>query len=396
MNSKVALVKVDPKADALAVREAVNAALEMIGAPGAYCSQGDVVLVKPNFGAPSERGSPSWRYVNPLVASAALKVFSDWGCKVLVGEDPLVIFDESAVYTAYKLPQMAAENGAELVSLRHGPHELVNVPGNGHFEAIEVSRHALDATLVVSLAKMKTIGITHVSLSLKNMKGLLPPRWKRRLHCDGLSQGIVDLNRIVRPGLAIVDGIEAADEASGTSKPVGLILAGDDCVAVDAVSTRIMGLDPREVDHIMLAERANLGTADLDRIEILGERLKDLEGKFTLSPPPNPFELAAKSGGGIRIVQGNPCSACLNELGGALGAFGERLKEFEGLTILVGPDATLPETGGPCVLVGNCLKRYQAEGIYVHGCPPCRWRPAGTGSIRDALLQVLDQAGSPL
>jgi uncharacterized protein (DUF362 family) len=396
MNSKVALVKVDPKADVLAVHEAVSTALEMIGAPGKYCSQEDVILVKPNFGAPSGRGSPSWRYVNPLVASATLKIFSDWGCKVLVGEDPLVIFDESAVYAAYMLPEMAAENGAEVVSLRHGPHELVNVPGNGHFEAIEISRHARDAKLVVSLAKMKTIGLTHVSLSLKNLKGLLPPRWKRRLHCDGLNQGIVDLNRIVRPGLAIVDGIEAADEASETSKPMGLILAGNDCVAVDAVSTRIMGLDPGEVDHIVLAEKANLGTADLDEIEILGERLQDLEGKFTLSPPANPFELAAKSGGSIRIIQGNPCSACLNELGGALGAFGERLKEFEDLTILVGPDATLPETGGPCVLVGNCLKRYQAEGIYVHGCPPCRWRPAGTGSLRDALTEALDQADSPL
>jgi uncharacterized protein (DUF362 family) len=389
MNSKVALVKVDPKAEALAVHAAVHAALEMIGAPGEYGSKEDVVFVKPNFGAPPGHGSPSWRYVNPLVASATLKIFSDWGCRVLVGEDPLVIFDESAVYAAYKLPAMAAQNGAELVSLRHGPHELVNVPGSGYFEAIEVSKYALDATLVISLAKMKTVGITHVSLSLKNMKGVISPKWKRKFHCDGLNQGIVDLNRIVRPGLAIIDGIEASDEASGTPKPVGLILAGNDCVAVDAVSTRIMGLDPQQVDHIVLAERANLGTADLSRIEILGARLEDLEGEFTFSPPANPFELAAESGGRIRIIQGNPCSACLNELGGALGSFKDHLKEFEDLAILVGPNATLPETRGQFVLVGNCLRRYQAEGTYVPGCPPCNYSPAGTGSLSEALSKVL-------
>jgi uncharacterized protein (DUF362 family) len=395
MNSKVALVKVDPKAGAVQVYEAVRRAVEMIGAPGAYCSPGDVVLVKPNFGAATAQGAPSWRYVSPLVASATLKIFSEWGCRVLVGEDPLVIFDESAVYTAYKLPEMAAQNGAKVVSLRHGPRELVNVPGNGHFEAIEVSRHALDAALVVSLAKMKTVGITHVSLSLKNIKGLLTPAWKRKLHCDGLSQGIVDLNRVVRPGLAIVDGIEGADETARTPEPMGLILAGNDCVAVDAVSTRIMGLDPQKVDHIVLAEKAHLGTADLNRIELLGARLQDVEGKFNFSPPPNPFELAAKSGR-IRIIQGNPCSACLNELGGALSDFENRLEELGDLHILVGPNAVLPEAGEQCVLVGNCLKRYQAEGIYVPGCPPCRWRPAGTGSLQDALTKVLDQARSPL
>lgn len=392
MNSKVALVKVDPKAETLEVYEAVNMALEMIGAPGEYCSKEDMVLVKPNFGAPSGRGLPSWRCVSPLVACATLKVFSDWGCRVLVGEDPIVSVEESSVYTSYKLSEIAAKNGAEVKSLRHGPHELVNVPGSGYFEAIEVSKYALDAKLVISLAKMKTVGITHVSLSLKNMKGVISPKWKRKFHCDGLNQGIVDLNRIVRPGLAIIDGIEASDKASGTPKPMGLILVGNDCVAVDAVSTRIMGLDPREVDHIVLAERANLGTADLSRIEILGERLEDLEGEFTFSPPANPFELAAESGGRIRIIQGNPCSACLNELGGALGSFKDRLKEFEDLAILVGPNATLPETGGQFVLVGNCLKRYQAEGTYVPGCPPCNYSPAGTGSLREALSKVLSQA----
>jgi hypothetical protein len=272
---------------------------------------------------------------------------------------------------------------------------LVPVPESDAFEAIEVSAYALDASLVISLAKLKTVGITHVSLSLKNLKGLIRPRWKRLFHCDGLNQGIVDLNRVVRPGLAIIDAIEASDEASGTAKPVGLILAGNDCVAVDAVGTRIMGLDPQEVDHIVLAERAGLGTADLRRVQILGERLQDLEGRFTFAPPPNPFELAGESGGGIRIIQGNPCSACLNEVGAALGSLKDELGRFRDLAILVGPNAKPPGTQGPLLLVGNCLQHYQAQGTYVHGCPPCGFRPAGTGSLHDALSEMLGQ-GFPI
>lgn len=388
MNSRVALVKVNPQAGALEVREAVDRALALVGAPAEYCAPGDVVLVKPNFGAPSGHGSPSWRYTDPRVAGAVLNAFADHGCRVLVGEDPLVSVQERSVYDAYRMAELAAQDGAQAVSLRHGPHELAPVPGDGHFDALAVSQYALDASLVVSVAKMKTVGITHVSLSLKNMKGLLPPRWKRTLHGEGLSQGIVDLNRVVRPGLAVVDGIVASDEASGTPVPVGLILAGDDCVAVDAVCTTIMGLDPQNVDHLVLAERANLGTADLGRIDVLGERLEDWAGAFAFAPPPSPFELAAKSGGRIRIIQGNPCSACLNELGGALGSFQDRLTEFEDLVILVGPGAVPPGTGGPLLLVGNCLERHQAEGIYVPGCPPCNYSAAGTGSLREALSSV--------
>lgn len=330
------------------------------------------------------------RAVSPLVTAATLRVFADAGCRVRIGEDPSVNVPEEEVYGTFGLQDAADAAGAEVVSLRHGPHVSVDVPDAGCFGTIEVSQHARDAHLVVSLAKMKAVNICHVTLSLKNMKGVITPAWKRRLHSDGLTHGIVDLNRAVRPGLAIVDAIQATDLNGGRIVPVGLLVAGSDCVAVDSVCTRIMGFDPYEVEHIALAEEAGLGTADLGQIEVLGERLDEVMGQHVFAPPANPFELAAQSGGGIRIVQGSPCSACLNELGDALRQFQDRLEEFEDVVVLVGPDARPPDDGGRQVLVGRCLERRQKEGVYVAGCPPCQYPPAGTGSLTDAFASLLE------
>ncbi|MFC1525572.1 DUF362 domain-containing protein [Candidatus Latescibacterota bacterium] len=389
MGSNVALVKVAPDAEGEAVHQALTSALDLLGGPAEFCSPRETVLVKPNFSGPHQDVA-----VSPPVTAATLRILSDTGCRVLVGEDPSVSVPEEEVYEFFGLHDAARAAGAEVVSLRHGPHVLVDVPDAGCFEAIEVSQFARDAGLVVSLARMKAVNICHVTLSLKNMKGVIAPAWKRRFHCDDLNQGIVDLNRVVRPRLAIVDAIRATDCNAGKTVPVGLLLAGNDCVAVDAVCTRIMGFDPYDVEHIALAEEAGLGTADPDRIEVLGESLEGVMGRHVFAPPANPFELAAQSGGGIRIVQGRPCSACLNELGGALAQFQDRLHEFKDVVVLVGPDAAPPDGQDRRLLVGNCLERRQEEGTYVAGCPPCLFPPAGTGSLTDALSNLLETQAS--
>jgi len=350
MESRVALVRVGTEADEDAVQAALSKALGLLGGPGQFCSPGDVVLVKPNFSG----CHPDVAVSRPVTASA-LRVFSDAGCRVLVGEDPSVNVPEEDVYEFFELHEVARAAGAEVVSLRHGPHITVGVPDAGCFETMEVSQHVRDAQLVVSLARMKAVNICHVTLSMKNMKGVITPAWKRRLHSDGLNQGIVDLNRVVRPRLAIVDAIRGTDCNGGKLVP----------------------------------EEAGLGTADLDRIEVLGERLESAVGKHVFAPPANPFELAAQSGGGIRIVQGKPCSACLNELGDALRQFQDRLEEFKDVVVLVGPDARAPDEEGRQVLVGKCLEHRQDEGTFVAGCPPCQYPPAGTGSLTDTLAALL-------
>jgi uncharacterized protein (DUF362 family) len=138
-------------------------------------------------------------------------------------------------------------------------------------------RTVTDADVVISMPKMKTHHWAGVTLSLKNCFGCVPGRvygWpKNALHWAGLDQAIVDVAAAVRPDYAIVDGIvgmEGNGPISGTSVNSGVLVFGDDPVAVDTVSAGLMGLDPTKIAYLAAAARF-LGQGDRERIGVEGE-----------------------------------------------------------------------------------------------------------------------------
>ncbi|MEJ2543810.1 MAG: T9SS type A sorting domain-containing protein, partial [Calditrichaceae bacterium] len=62
------------------------------------------------------------------------------------------------------------------------------------------------------------------------------------------------------------------------------IVAGADPVAVDHVCTRLMGLNPDDIEHITLAERVGLGTNNPDLIEVTGSTIEETQQRFIKSP----------------------------------------------------------------------------------------------------------------
>jgi uncharacterized protein (DUF362 family) len=119
-------------------------------------------------------------------------------------------------------------------------------------------------------------------LSLKNMMGAVTP--KGAIH-NPLSEKIVDLVSIIKPSVAVIDGIIAGEghETSGNPVEMNLVIAGTDPVAVDAVGAAVMGIPPDKVKHLRLAEERGLGTCDLKQIEILGEPIDKVKKKFRMS-----------------------------------------------------------------------------------------------------------------
>jgi len=65
---------------------------------------------------------------------------------------------------------------------------------------------------------------------------------------------------------------------------MNLIIAGKNMVAVDAVASAVMGIDPSRVKYLKLAEEKGLGTANLDNIEVIGERIGEVRRNFRLPP----------------------------------------------------------------------------------------------------------------
>jgi hypothetical protein len=247
-----------------------------------------------------------------------------------------------------------------------------------------VARTAFEADFIVNLPVIKTHSRTGITCGLKNMKGVLPGVEKKRTHRMGLDRGIVDLNRVMKPPLTVVDAL--VGRAGTHTRPedritLDAIIAGRDVVAVDAVCATLMGFDVDEVLHVRLADEAGLGEADLDRIDIYGERIANVARPF------QPYAEAAKERfGAVKIIENNSCTGCWGEMESAFlylneAGLSDRLKE---LILVMGTPDEVPDLDGTPVIVGKCPRQFKGLGVWVPGCPPHGIQ------ITDAICEALD------
>ncbi len=135
---------------------------------------------------------------------------------------------------------------------------------------------------------LKTHRGTLLSACLKNIGvGCATREEKKRLHRLGIDAGIVDVYSAVQPKFNVVDSIVALEGDGpnmppGKAKMLGLMVAGKDGLAVDAVCARIMGIEPLKVKHLRLASERGLGVSDLEQIEVKGESINDVATRFEL------------------------------------------------------------------------------------------------------------------
>jgi uncharacterized protein (DUF362 family) len=137
---------------------------------------------------------------------------------------------------------------------------------------------------------------------MKNLFGVLPGikyGWpKNVLHHAGIPETVFDINATLPATLAIVDGIvgmEGDGPIMGSPKPLGIVLVGANLTAADATAARIVGLDPRRVSYLRLAE-GRLGPIRAGRIEQRGESWQSIVSPFKLLGMPHLEQLRAAPG----------------------------------------------------------------------------------------------------
>src|SRR5262249_61843399 len=129
------------------------------------------------------------------------------------------------------------------------------------------------ADFFVNCPKFKSHPWTTVTFSMKNYIGIQDDRHRLIDHDHRLNEKIADLQYIIQPQFICIDAIIAGEGRMLTPKPfdLKLIVMGNNQVAFDAVCSAIIGLDPRSVEHIRLAEDRGFGTTDLAKIKITGD-----------------------------------------------------------------------------------------------------------------------------
>lgn len=129
------------------------------------------------------------------------------------------------------------------------------------------------ADFFVNLPKFKAHPWTTVTFSMKNYIGIQDDRHRLIDHDHRLNEKIADLQYIIQPQFIAIDAIIAGEGRMLTPLPVdmGLIIMGNSQVAFDAVCCAIIGIDPRSVDHIRLAEEYGFGSVDIEDVELSGD-----------------------------------------------------------------------------------------------------------------------------
>ncbi len=141
---------------------------------------------------------------------------------------------------------------------------------------------------IVHLPTVKTHIYTTTTGAMKNAFGGLL-NTKRHYTHSLIHETLVDLLAIqkeIHPGIfAVMDGtICGSGPGPRTMIPVekDYILASGDCVAIDAVSSRLMGFDPMEIPYIRMAHEQGLGVGRMEEIGIEGEDISGVDFGFSV------------------------------------------------------------------------------------------------------------------
>jgi len=240
------------------VKEAVKEAIKLIDYSFPKAKK---VVIKPNM-------CYYWDYstgqtTDPNFVAALIEILREEISPNI--EISIVESDASAMKCKYAFKYLGYEKLAKnydvnLVNLTEVESEPIQVRVKDEVFNFSVPKIIKDADLRVNAPKMKYMTFTKISCALKNIFGCNPYPKKFEYH-PRINKVIVALNKVMPFDLHILDGLIVY--GSKTLK-LGLIMASQDPVAMDATAATIMSVNPKLVDHIMLAEKEGLGKSSFN------------------------------------------------------------------------------------------------------------------------------------
>lgn len=382
---KVVIEKVNPAQSEEDIYKALEGLFEKLGGLNKYIKTGQTVILKPNIVA--DHGMVDGQYKGGVVTNlklikALIKLFLPYASMIKVAEGSSINRSATtkmfSIYGYDKLEELFPGK-VKLVDLNTDETVEVPVPYSRRMASRKVPKTLIEGDVIISLPVMKLHFAAIVSLAIKNLQGTMPPLEKYMTHFFGLWQNLVNIHYLVKPKLTIIDGLIAQEDfgpVSGTPKVMNLLIAGENPVAVDATTMRIMGLDPKESPPVLLAYIQGFGPIESEKIKVLGSQIEEIRSPFKMP------EINLKSGNNLKIFANGACPGCKGYLHFVI----QKLRRpdpkdpkiqlidrpFEKpIKIHVGPyegkDVDPNETN---IFMGTCQLHNKEKGIHLPGCPP--------------------------
>ena len=243
-------------------------ALRAVGGIETHVGQGHRVVIKPNCAwdrTPEQAANTNPELVGELVrlclaAGAASVVVADSTC-----HDPDRAFERSGIAAA------ARQAGAQIAHQTSGGTVSLDL-GGSQLGSWKVLRSLAEADRVINVPVVKHHSLARGTLGMKNWFGALVGQ-RSRLH-QRLAQVSAELGDALRPTLTVVDATRIMVGGGPTGGSLSLVRELDriavatDPVAADAWGGSLLELGARELPHLDIARRLDLGTPDWESVLI--------------------------------------------------------------------------------------------------------------------------------
>jgi uncharacterized protein (DUF362 family) len=337
--------------------------------------KGKSVFVKPSFVYPAR--PPLCRAVDtqPEFVGGVVHALRDLGARrVWVGEDSLLGPSAVAFEAMGVLPYM--RGAAEPAFLKEAARVEVGVKDAFIEDRFRLPKSLMDADVFITLPKIKVNMHATVTLSVKNHVGLLLAADRLTNHHYNMHKKIADLYRARLPDYVLADAI-IAGEGQGpmhaTWVPTKCIIGGANGVAVDAVSCRMMGFEPEEIEHLMLLHQRGVGPVALADFDLEGAELLAARRRRFIRPRTDFGDYHHS----IKFFVGTEracAEGCVGMMRGSLDRWAmiNRWKPLKGYNFIVGRPLAEEPRGlkkGRTFVIGDCAAPYQHLGAFIPGCP---------------------------
>ncbi len=237
------------------------------------------IFIKPNLSHPE--------YLPGVVTSPELMrqlvgLLRDGNSEVIVGESNgfnypcWTAFDKTGAQAAVKAA------GGTVINLSEDKLVEVKFAGNTPLKRLFLPKTVLDADAVVDLPLMKTHEFMAYSGAIKNLFGCVPSNKRIYLH-PYLPEVFYRLYTLFKPQLTIMDarvGIEGNGPTKGKPVKMGLMLTGNDALAVDIAAAKVMMLNWKETYLGYIANKTGMHEDD---VSVEGLQVSTVERRF--EPP---------------------------------------------------------------------------------------------------------------
>jgi uncharacterized protein (DUF362 family)/Pyruvate/2-oxoacid:ferredoxin oxidoreductase delta subunit len=276
----VSMVKCRDYSDEERVYRSLKDLLSRLGGIEKFVKRGEKILIKPNLlaGDAPEKAVTT----HPTVIAGVVRLVKEAGGDPLIGDSPCISRFESVIAPT-GMTEVAEKHGAKLVGL--STQAEVSVPNGLIIKRLVVAQEVLDADAIISVSKLKTHNYTVLTGAVKNMFGVVPGLVKGNYHlqmpqAESFMKMILDIYRRIPARLHVMDGIWAMEgekgPRAGKPKQLGILIASEDGIAVDAVASSVVGMEAQAVPTTRIGNDEGIGVGDPARIDIVGASLEEV------------------------------------------------------------------------------------------------------------------------